>query len=208
MPCDESRDVELTESPSPHRACAASGASGALRPFWMRRLQASLKVAAGLLLAACSSPPKSPAPPVAVVPAPTPEQQPQPGAKDPLAKGPNAAIKLPPPEVNHSLDGLRKQAARRLIAANPDRSYLGAVPAVLLAIPVLEVELRSDGSVRRVNVLRKPGQAPETLQMAIDAIHRAAPFGDVSRLPEPRKFNETFLFNNDRRFKPRTLDGG
>jgi hypothetical protein len=28
----------------------------------------------------------------------------------------------------------------------------------------------------------------------------------VSRLPRPWKFVETFLFNDDRKFKPRTLD--
>ena len=38
------------------------------------------------------------------------------------------------------------------------------------------------------------------------AIRRAAPFGDVSKLPKPWKFNETFLFNADRKFKPMTLD--
>ena len=44
------------------------------------------------------------------------------------------------------------------------------------------------------------------MQIAIDAVRRAAPFGDVSRLPKPWKFTETFLFNDDRKFKPRTLD--
>lgn len=94
----------------------------------------------------------------------------------------------------------------RLVEANPERTYLGEVPAVLLAIPVLEIELRQDGSVKNIHVLRKPGQAPDTLQLAIDAVHRAAPFGNVSRMPQPWKFNEVFLFNDERRFKPRTLD--
>ena len=98
------------------------------------------------------------------------------------------------------------QAARRMVAANPSGTYTGNVPDVLLAIPVLEIELNGDGSVRRIDVLRKPGQAPETLQMAIDAVRRAAPFGDVSRLPRPWRFAETFLFNDQRQFKPRTLD--
>ena len=93
-----------------------------------------------------------------------------------------------------------------MVAANPGGVYLGTPPDPLLAIPVLEIELHADGSVRRIDVLRKPGQAPDTLQLAIDAVHRAAPFGDVSRLPKPWKFAETFLFDNDRRFKPRTLD--
>ena len=42
--------------------------------------------------------------------------------------------------------------------------------------------------------------------MAVAAVRRAAPFGDVSRLPKPWKFVEVFLFDDDRRFKPRTLD--
>jgi hypothetical protein len=37
-------------------------------------------------------------------------------------------------------------------------------------------------------------------------VRRAAPFGDVSRLPRPWKFSEVFLFDDNRRFKPRTLD--
>jgi hypothetical protein len=55
-------------------------------------------------------------------------------------------------------------------------------------------------------VLRRPTQAHDTVQLAIDAMRRAAPFGNVSRLPKPWKFSETFLFNDDRKFKPRTLD--
>jgi hypothetical protein len=54
--------------------------------------------------------------------------------------------------------------------------------------------------------MRTPTQATDTVQMAIDAIRRAAPYGDVSRLSRPWKFVEVFLFDDDRRFKPRTLD--
>lgn len=101
---------------------------------------------------------------------------------------------------------MRQQAALRLVAANPGMTYTGTVPDILLAIPVLEVELNADGSVRRIEVLRRPGQAGDTVQLAFDAVRRAAPFGDVSRLPKPWKFVETFLFDDARRFKPRTLD--
>ena len=87
-----------------------------------------------------------------------------------------------------------------------DGTYIGEVPEPLLAIPVLEIELNGDGSVRRILVLRQPSQAHDTIQIAAAAVHRAAPFGDVSRLPRPWKFVETFLFDDDRRFKPRTLD--
>jgi len=114
--------------------------------------------------------------------------------------------KLPPPSTVRSMSDVRLQAARRMVAQNPAGTYTGTVPDILLAIPVLEIELNGDGSVRRIDVLRKPGQAPETLQMAIDAVRRAAPFGDVSRLPKPWRFAETFLFNDQHQFKPRTLD--
>ena len=97
-------------------------------------------------------------------------------------------------------------AARRIVAANPNGTYMGEVPEPLLAIPVLEMELNADGSLRRVDVLRHPSQANDTTQLAIDAVRRAAPFGDISRLPKPWKFTEVFLFDDDRRFKPRTLD--
>jgi hypothetical protein len=101
---------------------------------------------------------------------------------------------------------LRQQAAERLVAANPGRVYMGEVQQPLLAIPVLEVELHGNGSIKHIHVLRYPGQARDTVQLAIDALHRAAPFGDVTRMPKPWKFSETFLFNDHRHFKPRTLD--
>lgn len=117
---------------------------------------------------------------------------------------------LPPPPVAsvpfRNWDEFRLHAGRRLVQANPNGTYTGAVPEPLLAIPVLEVELNADGSVRRIVVQRHPTQARDTVQLAIDAVQRAAPFGDISHLPRPWKFSEVFLFRDDRRFKPRVLD--
>lgn len=93
-----------------------------------------------------------------------------------------------------------------MVAASPKAAYLGPVPEPLLAIPVLEIELHNDGSVRNIKVLRVPSQAQDTTQLAIEAVRRAAPFGDMTRLPRPWKYTEVFLFDDDRRFKPRTLD--
>ena len=165
-----------------------------------------------LALPACS-PPVPPVPPVG--PASSPSAQP---ATLPPAPAPSAATSsdaavaqhdrqplLPPPAV-HTLKELHLQMAQRLVAANPERTYTGAAPDPLLAIPVLQVELNADGSVRRIEVLREPRQARDTTQLAIEAVRRAAPYGDVSRLPKPWKFTETFLFDDERRFKPRTLE--
>jgi hypothetical protein len=113
---------------------------------------------------------------------------------------------LPAPSPSRSMAEVRLQAAKRLVDANPSITYMGAPQDVLLAIPVITIELNSDGSIRRLEVMRYPGQARDTVDIAMQAIRRAAPFGDVSRLPKPWKFNETFLFNDQRKFKPMTLD--
>lgn len=113
---------------------------------------------------------------------------------------------LGPPRRSGSMAELRLQAAHRLVAANPQGTYTGKPPDILLAIPVLTVELNADGSIRHIEVMRYPRQARDTVELAIAAVRRAAPFGDVSRLPRPWKFNETFLFNDQRKFKPMTLD--
>jgi hypothetical protein len=178
-----------------------------------------------LLLAACGSqqpptqpvvPPAAPAGPTGPVVQPTPSP---PSARPELPSGtatqpPVAAtapparrvVPLGPPQAARNWDEFRLQAARRLVQAHPDGTYTGPVPEPLLAIPVLEVELNADGSVRRVHVMRHPKQARDTTQLAIDAIHRAAPYGAMTRLPLPWKWSEVFLFDDDRRFKPRVLD--
>ena len=132
------------------------------------------------------------------------QQQQQPGAPAPGAARPVPGVATV--QSHRNLDALRLYAAARMVEVNPERTYTSRPPEVLLAIPVLEIELNADGSIRRIDVLRHPRQALDTTQLAIDAVRRAAPFGDVSRLPRPWKFTETFLFNDERKFKPRTLD--
>lgn len=115
-------------------------------------------------------------------------------------------VKLAPPLASRSEAALRAQFAQRLVDAHPDSSYVTPAPARLLAIPVLEVDLHADGSVRGIKVLRKPSTDTQATALAIAAVRRAAPYGDVSRLPKPWRVVETFLFDDDLRFKPRTLD--
>jgi hypothetical protein len=102
----------------------------------------------------------------------------------------------------------RLRAADRINRANPDRLFSGALPAVQQAIPVLRILLTADGDVRDVEVVRQPGQSPETVQIAIDAIHRAAPYGVTRQLTGPAEFTETFLFNQELKFRLRsTVEG-
>lgn len=144
-------------------------------------------------LVGCSAP----TPPVKPVLA-GPVATPPPRREEPAAPPPD------PPAAHWSDYQLR--AAHKLVKANPGRVYLGPPPEPLLAIPVIEVELKADGHIAKLVVLRKPGQAQDTVELALDALKRAAPFGDVRHLPKPWKFVEVFLFNDDRLFKPRTLD--
>lgn len=161
--------------------------------FIDRRTAAAGGLAAAVLLAGCAS-----------APSPEPSEVHGEAPAAPAAARPSPG--LPSPAAARSWDEFRRQAARRIVEANRDISYLGPVPDPLLAIPVLEIELHADGSIRRIEVLRHPRQAKDTTQIAIDAVRRAAPFGDMRQLKKPWKFAEVFLFDDDRRFKPRTLD--
>ncbi len=165
--------------------------------------RAALAVTVLATLVACST--EKPGP--TVVPVPSTRPTPTPVQPAPGGKGSASAPKeLSPPVAARNWDDFKKQAALRMVAANPSITYIGKVPDILLAIPVLEIELNSDGSVRRVEVLRYPRQATDTTQIAIDAVKRAGPYGDMKYLKKPWKFTEVFLFDDNRRFKPRTLD--
>jgi hypothetical protein len=174
-----------------HRGGSKYGSKYGLRYGLLFRLKFGPLCGAALLLLACSSP----------MPPPT-----ERSTERTSAPAATAVTRLPASEPARNWSEFRQQAARRLMAANPERTYSGAVPDPLLAIPVLEVELNADGSILAIDVLRVPRQAKDTVQIAIDAVRRAAPFPNVSRLPKPWKYSETFLFNDDRKFKPRTLD--
>ncbi|HSV44661.1 MAG TPA: hypothetical protein VLJ58_02620 [Ramlibacter sp.] len=102
-------------------------------------------------------------------------------------------------------DDYKRQAALRIVQANPGQTFAGPLPDPLQSIPVLQVQLRSDGSVRSITVLRTPKFAPQTVEMARQAVQRAAPFGPVGHLPQPWQFSETFLYNDDLKFQLRTL---
>jgi hypothetical protein len=157
----------------------------------IRGARASFAAVCAIAAVGCASPPPAPAP------APAPVAVHRPGAPSPAP---------PVTAIARNWDEYRVQAARRIVASNPTISHTGTVQQPSLAIPVLEVELNADGSVRSVSVMREPSQAKDTTRIAIDAVRRAGPFGDVSRLPKPWRFSEAFLFKDDRRFKPRSLD--
>ena len=126
----------------------------------------------------------------------------------PVTPTPSPAPAVPYARPATTTDEYKMQIASKLVAANPSITYLTPAPEPLLAIPILEIEVNADGSVRRIEVTRRPvdPDAQDTIQIAIDAVRRAAPFGDARHVPKPWKFTEVFLFDDARRFKPRVLD--
>ncbi len=145
------------------------------------------------------------------MPAPAPAAAPAPAPAAPavaLPPLPGPRVNLPAPAAARNWDDFKLQAARRLVQAHPGTSFTGAPPEMMFGIPVIETELNADGSVKSIEVVRAPAdpQARDTVQLAMDAIRRAAPYGDMSRVPKPWKWTEVFLFNDKRQFKPRTLD--
>ncbi len=117
-------------------------------------------------------------------------------------------MQLPQPSPSRSWDEFKRNAARRMVAGSPKFAYMSKPPPMLYAIAILEVEVDAQGQVRDISVVRKPAKddAQDTIDIAMAAIRRAGPYGDVSHLPRPWKWSEVFLFNDNRQFKPRVLD--
>jgi hypothetical protein len=115
---------------------------------------------------------------------------------------------VPPPRPGapaRNWDDYKIRVAQKIMATSPAETFGGPLPDPLQSIPVVQVKLNRDGSIDDIIVLRTPRQSPQTLQMAIRAIRRAAPFEPVGHLPRPWQFSETFLYNEDLKFQLRTL---
>lgn len=154
---------------------------------------------AGLLalLAGCTSRPMPSDAPPAAPPAPGPAAtvvRPAAPATAPAAQAPA-----------RSWEEYKVRAARRIMQTSAGETFSGPIPERLQSIPVVQVELNRDGSVRNVTVLRVPKFSPQTLQMATAAIRRAGPFEPVGHLPRPWQYAETFLYNDDLKFQIRSL---
>jgi hypothetical protein len=131
---------------------------------------------------------------------------PAPAAPPPAAVAPAAA-----PPVASSLPMVRtwaeyrRRAAQIMMAANPGGTFTGPGPEQWYGIPVVQVMLNADGSIRNLDFMRQSKVGPETNNMALQAVRRVASFGPVSNLPQPWQFNETFLYNDSLKFQLVTI---
>jgi hypothetical protein len=160
-------------------------------------------VAAAVTLAGCASkplPPHTPAPvpaPAPVVTAPRPAVVPQ--AAPPVVSG------LP---AVRTWAEYRRRAAQMIMAANASSVAVGKLQDPLYGIPVVQIQLNPDGTIRNLDFMRQSKVGPETNNLALQAIRRITSFGSVSNLPGPWQFNETFLYNDGLKFQLRTIVEG
>jgi hypothetical protein len=137
--------------------------------------------------------------PQVITPAPAPAPLPTPAP----------AVVVPPPissaPLARDMQSYRATVGQKIVQSNSNITFSGKLPDPLASIPVIEITLNGDGSIRALDVRRMPRFYPETAQTAMDAIRRAAPFGSIAHLPQPWVFNETFLFNDALKFQVLSL---
>jgi TonB family protein len=146
-----------------------------------------------MLFVGCSSkrmPPHTPAPEVV-----TPASVPAPASVATASSMPLAA----------NWAEYRRRAAQLILAANPGASFTGEQPLQWYGIATVTISFNADGSVRNVDLMRRSSISPEVNAMAVDAARRVGNFGPVGNLPQPWQFNETFLYNTDKRFQLDTI---
>lgn len=102
----------------------------------------------------------------------------------------------------------RRDSARHLYEALPQRILAGKLPPLLDAVRVLEVELDGNGRVSSTHWLRKPSHAPEVVAEIEQFIQHAAPFPRPERMGRVT-YSDTGFWDRSGRFQLNTLtDGG
>jgi hypothetical protein len=128
----------------------------------------------------------------------------------PAPAAPPAAATAPAPAAAsvpavRSMVEYRRRAAQLIMAANAGNTFSGTVPDPLYGIVVVTIAFNADGSIKSTNFLRRSSVGPEANNLAVDAVRRVKNFGSMGNLPGPWEFNETFLYNDARKFQLRTI---
>ncbi|QEI05296.1 hypothetical protein FXN63_05155 [Pigmentiphaga aceris] len=113
---------------------------------------------------------------------------------------------VPPPDT--PAEAWQMQFAQALHDHQASKVFEGIPQNPLYAIIVLEIELDAKGTLRNVRNMRSPPHGAKERDAAIASVRAGGPYP-----PPPRqllkngvaKFTETWLFNNDRRFRLRSL---
>lgn len=102
----------------------------------------------------------------------------------------------------------RKDGARHLYDAYPDRIYRGKLPPLLHAVAVVETVLDEQGQVVEINMIREPSHAPQVTAAVREMIKRAQPLPAPARMNGGVRYTEVWLVDASGRFQLDTLTEG
>ena len=130
-----------------------------------------------------------------------------PGSGEIAALGPVPEVPgVPPPDT--PAEAWQMQWAQALQDHQPGKVFEGIPPNPLYAIIVLEVQIDAKGGLRSVRNMRSPPHGAKERDAAIASVRAGGPYP----APPPRllkggvvKFTETWLFDNARKFRLRSL---
>ena len=158
---------------------------------------AGLASALCVLLQGCGQTPKAS---VASQPLPTPiTHAPVTVETPPLSPYPTSDARTP--------SEYRLHAARHVYDQHAPQIFSGPMPPLLQAVGVLDIEIGSQGEVRRLNWLRPPSHVPEVMRQIESLIHRAAPYPAPLHLSSVT-YTDTWLWHQSGRFQLHTLSEG
>ena len=171
-----------------------------------RIAQAALATWIAALVAACSSPGRSPAPIETAPPGGAPTAG-QPSAAIPSPSTPSAGAQSAHKSNATNPRAYRQDAAHHLYGLNQNRIYKGKLPPLLYAIGVLQVEVDGRGNVRHLSWMRAPKHAPEVVAEIERTVRAAAPFPAPARMGKV-VYTDTWLWHKSGRFQLDTLTEG
>jgi protein TonB len=152
-----------------------------------------------ILISACSNAPP-PSRPVAVAPPPVARAAP-PSATLPPLSGQRAHF--------DNIEEYKADAADQIMRCNPGHTYTHALQPMLPAIVVMNIAIDKDGLLSKASVLRS--RDSEASGVALAALKRCGRFPKPMNLMDHHRgsleYVETFLFDDQYKFKLRTLAG-
>ena len=140
---------------------------------------------------------------------PAPQSVPAPPVAKTYHSMPAALLPLRAASAAHSVDEYQREIAALLHAANAGMVFDGPPPNPVRAVVVMRDEVDAIGGMRRLELYRAPWHNPWLEALARETVRQAEP------LPRPSLkllngtrsvvFTETWLFDYQGRFRPRTL---
>ncbi|MCR5883690.1 hypothetical protein LRS03_12805 [Rhizobacter sp. J219] len=102
----------------------------------------------------------------------------------------------------------RKDGARHIYDAYPDRIYRGKLPPLLHAVAVVETVIDEQGQVVEINMIREPSHAPQVTAAVREMIKRVQPLPAPARMSGGVRYTDVWLVDASGRFQLDTLTEG